>query len=161
MNIPENETDKVAMKTILSSLFSGGITNPQVLVSGAIFQSTCVLSRVWLFATQWTVAWQAPLSRGFPRQEYWSVLPLPPPGDLPIPEIEPMSPAASALTCGFFTTEPPEQSIILSVWIKKQICLLLLFFFPFLTHSFVLAITYTLILAKRRKADLKSIFVYK
>ena len=90
-------------------------------------------------------------------------MPLPPPGDLPIPEIEPMSPAASALTCGFFTTEPPEQSIILSVWMKKQIRLLLLlfFFFPFLTHSFVLAITYTLILAKRRKADLKSIFVYK
>ena len=42
-----------------------------------------VLSHVWLFATLWTVAHQAPLSMGFPRQEYWSGLPFPPPGNLP------------------------------------------------------------------------------
>ena len=41
-----------------------------------------LLSRVWLFATLWTVAWQAPLSMGFSRQEYWSGWPCPPPGDL-------------------------------------------------------------------------------
>ena len=41
------------------------------------------LSRVWLFATAWTVACQAPLSMGFSRQEYWSELPFPLPGDLP------------------------------------------------------------------------------
>ena len=58
-----------------------------------------VLSRfscVQLFATLWTVAHQAPLSMGFFRQEYWSGLPCPPPGDLPNPGIEPtvlMSPA--------------------------------------------------------------------
>ena len=40
---------------------------------------------VWIFATPWTVAQQAPLSMGFPRQEYWSGLPCPPPGDLPNP----------------------------------------------------------------------------
>ena len=45
----------------------------------------CVLSCVWLFATSWTVAHQAPLSLGFARQEYWSGLPFPPPGDLPDP----------------------------------------------------------------------------
>ena len=50
------------------------------------------LSRVQLFATLWTVAHQAPLSMGFFRQEYWSGLPFPPLGDLPDPEIEPMSP---------------------------------------------------------------------
>ena len=44
---------------------------------------------VWLFATLWTIAFQAPLSMGFSRQEYWSVLPCPPPGDLPGPWIEP------------------------------------------------------------------------
>ena len=43
-------------------------------------------------ATPWTVAHQAPLSKGFPRQEYWSGLPFPSPGDLPDPEIEPRSP---------------------------------------------------------------------
>ena len=42
-------------------------------------------SRVRLFETLWTVARQAPLSMGFPRQEYWSGLPCPPPGDLPYP----------------------------------------------------------------------------
>ena len=50
----------------------------------------CVFSRfscVWIFATPWTVAHQAPLSIGFPRQEYWSRLLCPPPGDLPNPGI--------------------------------------------------------------------------
>ena len=52
----------------------------------------------------WTVACQAPLSVGFPRQEYWSGLPFPSLGDLPDPGIEPTSPA---LAGGFFTTAPP------------------------------------------------------
>ena len=51
-----------------------------------------------------TVACQAPLSMGFPRQEYWSRLPFPSPGDLPDPGIKPLSPA---LAGGFFITEPP------------------------------------------------------
>ena len=59
----------------------------------------CVLSRfthVRLFVTLWTVACQAPLSMGFCKQEYWSGLPCPPPGDLPKPGIEPASPALQA-----------------------------------------------------------------
>ena len=52
-----------------------------------------MLSHVWLFATPWTIAHQAPLSMGFPRQEYWSGLPLPSPGDLPHPGMEPEPPA--------------------------------------------------------------------
>ena len=51
------------------------------------------LSRVWLFETPRTVAYHAPLSVGFSRQEYWSGLPFPSPGDLPNPGIEPRSPA--------------------------------------------------------------------
>ena len=50
------------------------------------------LSYVWLFATPWTVACQASLYMGFSRQEYWSGLPFPSPGDLPDPGIEPRSP---------------------------------------------------------------------
>ena len=46
-------------------------------------------SHVRLFETQWTVACQAPLSMGFFRQEYWSGLPCPPPGNLPDPGMEP------------------------------------------------------------------------
>ena len=52
------------------------------------------------FATPWTITCQAPLSMGFSRQEYWSGVPFPPPGDLPDPGIEPASPA---LADGFFT----------------------------------------------------------
>ena len=51
------------------------------------------LSRVRLFATPWTVAYQALWSMGFSRQEYWSGLPFPSPGDLPNPGIQPRSPA--------------------------------------------------------------------
>ena len=51
------------------------------------------LSCVQLFVIPWTVAHQAPLSMEFPRQEYWSGLPFPPPGDLSNPGIEPVSPA--------------------------------------------------------------------
>ena len=54
------------------------------------------LSRVRLFATPWTVAYQAPPSMGFSRQEYWSGLPFPSPEDLPLPGIEPRSPALQA-----------------------------------------------------------------
>ena len=72
-----------------------------------------LLSRVQFFETAWTVAHQAPLSMGFFRQEYWSGLPFPTPGDLPDPGIKPMFPA---LAGGFFTTEPPgkPQQLLIS-----------------------------------------------
>ena len=63
-----------------------------------------LLSRVWLFATLWTVAHQAPPSIECSRQEYWSGLPFPSPGDLPNPGIEPGSPALWADTS---LSEPP------------------------------------------------------
>ena len=66
-----------------------------------------VLSRIQPFAIPWTVARQTPKPMGFSRQEYWSGLPSPPPGDLPNPGIEPISPASPALAGRFFTTEPP------------------------------------------------------
>ena len=55
-----------------------------------------LLSRVQLLATPWTIAHQAPLSIGFSRQEYWSGLPFPSPGDLPDPGIEPGFPTLQA-----------------------------------------------------------------
>ena len=62
------------------------------------------LSRVRLFVTPWTVAHQAPLSMGFSRQEYWSGLSCPPPGDLPDPRTEPESLMSPALAGRLFTT---------------------------------------------------------
>ena len=67
-----------------------------------------LLSLVQLFATPWTVAYQASPSMGFSRQEYWSGVPLPSPGDLPNPGIEPGS---SALEADALTSEPPGKPI--------------------------------------------------
>ena len=62
------------------------------------------LSHVRIFAAPWTAAYQAPLSMGFSRQGYWSGLPLPSPGDLPDPGVEPRSPTLQA---DALTSEPP------------------------------------------------------
>ena len=64
-----------------------------IIVFFVVVQS---LGHIWLFATPWTVARQASLSMGFSRQEYWSGLPFPSPGDLPNPGIEARSPALQA-----------------------------------------------------------------
>ena len=64
----------------------------------------CALSHVQLFVTPQPVACQAPLSMELSQQEYWSGLPLPPPGNLPDPFL--------ALTGGFFTNEPSGKPII-------------------------------------------------
>ena len=74
-----------------------------------------VLSRfsfIQLFATLCTVARQAPLSMGFSRQEYWSGLPCPPPGDLPDSGIEPVSLMSPALAGGFFTTSATWEALL-------------------------------------------------
>ena len=67
------------------------------LIKGARYN---VLSHVQLLEISWIVAHQAPLSMGFSRQEHWSGLPFLPPGDLPNPEVKPVSPV---LASGFFT----------------------------------------------------------
>ena len=69
------------------------------------------LSRVQLFKTPWTVALQAPPSMGFSRQEYWSGLPFPSPGDLPDPGLEPRSPSLQA--------DPCEEGIIIIIFNNK------------------------------------------
>ena len=67
------------------------------------------LSCVRLFATPWTVAHQAPPSMGFSRQEYWSGLLFPSPGDLPNPGIKPRSPTLQADS---LTSEPPRKPLL-------------------------------------------------
>ena len=65
-------------------------------------------------ATSWTVACQAPLSMVFSRQEHWSRLLFPSPGDLPDPGIEPVSLGSPALAGRFFTTVPPGKAFLVS-----------------------------------------------
>ena len=66
------------------------------------------LSRVQLFVTPWTVAYKAPLSMEFSRQEYWNGLPFPSPGDFPHPGIKPGSPAMQA---DALPSEPPGKAL--------------------------------------------------
>ena len=90
------------------------LCSPRTVIS--IVECVCVLARVCTLSLSvvfdflwppWTVARQAPLSMEFSRQEYWSGLPFPTPGDLPDPVVEPASLMAPELASGFCSTEPP------------------------------------------------------
>ena len=88
-----------------------------LIKSKLIIICACMLSHFSLFrffVTLWTVAHQAPRSMGFPRQEYWSGLPFPPPGDLPDPGTERTSPASPALQADSLSTEPPGKLLIVA-----------------------------------------------
>ena len=116
---------RVAEETlIILDCVSGGLSCGRVndlhltsdkgfLVStGSLDSSGLVTKSCQTLTTPWTLAHQAPLSMGCPRQEYWSGLPFPSPGDLPDPEIEPLSPALQVISCiarRFFTFEPPGE----------------------------------------------------
>ena len=122
-----------------------------------------LLSCVWLFATPWTVAYQALPSMGFSRQEYWSGLPFTPPGDLLDSGIKPGSPAlqADALTSEpwalpgikpvspalegkFFTAEPPGKAVF-----KSWFCLLQVLWFGIPNPHFLYEMEIILIVHKR------------
>ena len=75
---------------------------------------------VLLFVTPWTVACQPPLSMGCSRQEYWSGLPCPPPGDLPDPEMEPTSLMSPALAGRFFTTSATWEARACGISVQKR-----------------------------------------
>ena len=78
-----------------------------------------LFSHVRIVVAPWTSVCQAPLSMKFSRQEYWSGLPFPTPGNLPDPEIESDS---TALVGGFFTTEPCGKPIIKDNYCQKINC---------------------------------------
>ena len=108
-------------KTLLAFALFHFVLHPSLPVTPGIsslptfaFQSLIIkvelesLSHVRLFATPWTVAYQAPQSMEFSRQEYWSEWPFPPPRDLPNPGIEPRSPALQADS---LPSEPPDNKV--------------------------------------------------
>ena len=105
-----------------SAFFIVQLSHPY-MTTGKIMKMK-LLSRVQLFATPWTVAYQAPPSMGFSRQECWNGLPFPSPGDLPNPGIEPGSPALQADALPF---EPPgkNHSLTRRTFVGKVMSLLL------------------------------------
>ena len=84
---------------------------PLIASSLHSYEIVCVSSIVFNSVTPWTVANQASLSMGFFRQEYWSRLPFPPPGDLPNLGIKPVSLVSPALASDFFTTKLPGNTL--------------------------------------------------
>ena len=86
-------------------------SNPPIFQSEGLSVRVLSLSHVHLFMTPWAAACQVPLSMVFFRQEYWSRLPFPTPGNLPDPKIEPAYLASPALAGRFFTTVPPTKPI--------------------------------------------------
>ena len=88
---------------------------------GALCMHVCMLSHfscVRLFVTLWTVAIQAPLSMGFSRQEYWSGLPCPSPGNLPNLGIEPASLVSPAMVNGLTLVPPRKLSVYAYPWLN-------------------------------------------
>ena len=79
-----------------------------MVVSSVVLSEVKSLSCVRLFVTPWTVVYKAPLSVEFSRQEYWSGLPFPSPGDLPHPGIKPGSPTLKLDT---LPSDPPGKPL--------------------------------------------------
>ena len=104
-----------------------------------IYAMCCVscFSRVWLFVTPWTVAHQAPLSMGFSRQEYWSGLPCPPPGELPNPGIELLSLMSPALAGGFLTTSTTWEAYVY-LYIERDMSLYIHIILLTCTYAFII-----------------------
>ena len=105
------------------NLLNAWVRNSKILQSFTnVNISASVLSCDLLFAAPWTVACQAPPSVGFSRQEYWSRLFFPSPGDLLGPGIKPTSHVSPALAGGFFTIEPPGKPLTSHIGLQKPTC---------------------------------------
>ena len=109
-------------------------TPHQTPVCVCVCVCACTHSVMSNSAAPWTVAHQAPLSVGFPRQGYWSELPFPPPGDLTDTGSEPVSLGSPALAGRFFTTDSGQiphllgcwgvwvQRPVATLWLSQQLC---------------------------------------
>ena len=112
-----NKIDKVLA---LNELGHGEVNKMQKFIHILLYLwlvracSCSILSHVRLFETPWTVAYKSPLSMEFSRQEYWSGLPIPSPGDLPNSGIKPTSPVFPEWSGGFFTTEPLGKWLVIT-----------------------------------------------
>ena len=103
-SLPANQVNQTHDLTLTSTTAMPNRNNSSHICNFTSLSGLSCFSRVWLFTTLWTVGCQAPLSMGFPKQEYWNGLPFPSPKDLSEPGIEPMSRTYPTPAGGFFTT---------------------------------------------------------
>ena len=121
----QQSNSEAGSRMVVAETRERGKWGTAVCVCVCVCVRTRTLSYVLLFVTPWTVDCQAPLSMEFYRQEHWSGLPFPPPGDLPNLGIEPMSLVSPALAGGFFTTSPTGKAAMgncYSMGKKFQFC---------------------------------------
>ena len=104
---------------MLTITFYEGCVCVCVCVCVSVSLSVC-LSHLVMFDSMTSWTWQAPLSMEFSRQEYWSGLKFPPPGDLPYLGIKLVSPVAPSLAGKFLTTEPPGEPLSVTQSRKNQ-----------------------------------------
>ena len=123
-------------------LLNDSSINTALLYFAFMCMYVCMLSRfshVWLHETPWTVVYQAPPSMGFSRQEYWSGLPCPPPGDLPDPGIKLVSVVSAALAGGFLTSKGTWEApfyVCRLDWYVDELCLVIQLLIYFTQHFF-------------------------
>ena len=117
------------------------------------------LSRVRTFANPWTVACQAPLSMEFSRQEHWSGLPCPPPGDIPDPGIEPRSPTLQADS---LPSEPPHKPYTSLMLLKEKNKMKIANSHPFDSYTSTCnkKEAYNLLLKRKKKSQFKTAHYY-
>ena len=124
------------MRTVLTlRAFLEGLNVFTVMVSAQWpWRVCCLFSHVQLLTSPWIVARQSPLSMGFSRQEYWSGLPFPSPGDLPYPGIKPAFLLSPALAGGFFTASTTwEANVVMIIVIWKILDRNIFQFLPLMT----------------------------
>ena len=125
LDLSQCQPQKQNWKFLIFSLKTTNKLLPNIHNSGIwnyiIKSEVKLLSRVQLFVTPWTVAYQAPPSLGFSRQEYWSGWPFSSPGDLPDPGIEPGSPASQTDALSSDPPESPHHTVdLIKLWLKWQ-----------------------------------------
>ena len=106
--ISSTQGSNICLLSEQADFYCWATRDAQGIYTPLLYTTMCVLSLfscVQLFVTLWTTAYQAPMSMGFSREECWSGLLCPPPGDLPDPGIEPTSRTSPALAGGCFTTD--------------------------------------------------------
>ena len=105
------------MKQTQKTIYIYKLHTPYIYIYIYLCACAQLFSCIWLFVTPWTIAWESPLFIGFPRQEYMSGLPFPPPGDYDSQRIKPMCLVFPALAGRFFYNWATREALCMCIYI--------------------------------------------